>query len=53
MVHPETAAALGEMNNQARLPAPQSGVKAEKLSRTILGEEIMPWTSSGPVPLTV
>ena len=40
MVHPETAAALGEMNNQARPPAPQSGVKAENLSRPILGEEI-------------
>ena len=40
MVHPETAAALGEMNNQARQPTPQSSVKAENLSRPILGEEI-------------
>ena len=40
MVHAEAAAALGAMNNQAVPPGSQSSVKAEKLSRPILGEEI-------------
>ena len=40
MVHPEAAAAMGAMNNQAGPPGPQSSVKAEKLSRPILGEDL-------------
>ena len=35
MVHPEAAAALGAMNNQAGPPGPQSSVKAQKLGEDL------------------
>ena len=43
MAHPQVAATLAAINNQAGqpgTPGPQSSVKAEKLSRPYLGEEI-------------